>query len=418
MKKIPQSLISRAPKIISAALKIATNKDYDFSTEAIGELKGIPQKIGQLISIDATDFFPEDLKNKMSELQNKSKELDYDAIYNVLLNEIGFDKLESISNFSKKAIGNGSIGQVHTANFQNELVVFKIQYPSIAKTIENDLLLLVPIAQTIELFKPRSKDFSILIKESSDMLKSELDFSLERKRMDLFRTYLKDDLQFRIPKTFDELSNSKIICMEFVDAPTLNDFISNEKDYSKRLRTGKALLKLFINEFFDYKMVQTDPNFSNYLIEKDGTITLLDFGAVKEFESEFVYLYFQLLDAAINKKKEVVLKLGEKFGLVSLQDSNEVQDKFYDFITLAMSCFRKDFGEMNFKNEKLTKELSLRGWELWKKQRISAPNSNLLFLHRKLGGLFSILKKLELTFDLSEFWELIIIKAKPNEIKN
>ena len=54
---------------------------------------------------------------------------------------------------------------------------------------------------------------------------------------------------------------------------------------SARNALGKAMLQLFFAEVFDLGLVQTDPNFGNYLINDDGSeLTLLDFGSVFQLE--------------------------------------------------------------------------------------------------------------------------------------
>ena len=48
---------------------------------------------------------------------------------------------------------------------------------------------------------------------------------------------------------------------------------------------GKQMLRLFFTEIFDFGLMQTDPNFGNYLINEEGSeLTLLDFGSVVELE--------------------------------------------------------------------------------------------------------------------------------------
>ena len=42
------------------------------------------------------------------------------------------------------------------------------------------------------------------------------------------------------------------------------------------------------------------------------------------------------------------------------------------------------------------------------KLRFSPPPRKLLFLHRKLGGLFQLLKRLDVAMDLSPYWERMV----------
>jgi hypothetical protein len=77
-----------------------------------------------------------------------------------------------------------------------------------------------------------------------------------------------------------------------------------------------------------------------------------------------------------------------------------------------MSFFRIENNPMDFSNEEITTRLFETGWKLWKKQKISSPNSNLVFLHRKLGGLFALLKESKITINLHPKW---IFLTKLNE---
>ncbi len=54
------------------------------------------------------------------------------------------------------------------------------------------------------------------------------------------------------------------------------------------------LLELLFKELFEFKMVQTDPNFANYLyLEQSKQIGLLDFGATREYSERFSSGYRQ-----------------------------------------------------------------------------------------------------------------------------
>ena len=140
-------------------------------------------------------------------------------------------------------------------------------------------------------------------------------------------------------------------------------------------------------------MCKLIPNFANYLVKSNNQIVLLDFGATKDFKKDFREIYFSLLKASYDKNAEDIIKYGELLGVIDRKDNSEAIDFFVIFMTDVMSFFRKENNPIDFSDEKITKRLFENGWSLWKKQRISVPNSNLVFLHRKIGGLFSLLKE-------------------------
>lgn len=410
MKKIRTSFFERAPKLIKSAIKLGQKSNIETLVKDLSELKGMPQKLGQLISMDFSEYLPNEYREKFSILQNSSVEIELDQIIEVLRNNLTYDNFNNIKNLSPRPIGSGSIGQVHVAEIDNKKVALKIKYPNIEKTLSTDLNLLIPIAKTYELFRPKSKDLTILLDEARNMLIQEMNYSEEAKFINYFRSNLSHDSRFYVPLVFENYSNPNIICMEFIEGVSLKDFLSSETEHGNKKRIASSLLELFIDEFFKFGMVQTDPNFANYLITKEYQIILLDFGATKSYEKNFRDLYFKMLQASYHKNHHQIIMCGERLGLVNHQDSPEAVKLFGDFMIDVMSYFRPENNPMNFANEEITKRLLDSGFMLWKKQRITSPDKNLVFLHRKLGGLFSLLKESKVQIDLTLMWEKILAR--------
>lgn len=407
MKKIKSSFWQRAPQLISTVVKFAQLRDVETVVKNLSELKGVPQKIGQMISMDFSEYIPSEYRDKFSKLQAESLAIESAKILEILRTQLGEIKFSHILDFDPKALGAGSIGQVHKALLHNKNVVFKIRYPEIEKTLAHDLALILPLAKTYEFFRPNSKDLSILLNEAKLMLLQEMNYEMEAKFLVTFRNALKDDDRFCIPEVNFDYTKKDIICMEHFQGVSLKDFLVTEHDLERKVLIATALLDLFIKEFFKIGLVQTDPNFSNYLVKSNNQIVLLDFGATKEFNTHFRDLYFSLLKASYHKNTQDILHFGEMLGLVDRKDNQEAVDSFVVFMTEVTSFFRLENNPIDFANEKITKRLFENGWTLWKKQRISVPNSNLVFLHRKLGGLFSLLKESKISIDLHSMWKKI-----------
>jgi predicted unusual protein kinase regulating ubiquinone biosynthesis (AarF/ABC1/UbiB family) len=408
MKKIKSSFFSRAPKLISSAINLGRLKEIDKVVNNLSELKGMPQKIGQLISMDFSEYIPEELRDKFAKLQSNSEAVAFEKIIEVLEKNLDKNLFNQIENINPIPLGAGSIGQVHQAEYKNKKVAFKIKYPGIEKTINSDLTLILPFVSAFEIIRPKTKDFSILIKEAKNMLVQEMDYKLEANNLKRFKSSLAHDTRYYIPEVIQDLSNDKIICMEFVEGQNLKEFIQTEKDSDRKRIIAQALLELFIIEFFSLGLVQTDPNFANYLVKENNQIVLLDFGATKEFSKDFQTLYFNLLNSAYQKDLKNILIYGEKLGLVDRKDNFEAIKLFENFLIDVLSFFRKENNPMDFSNENITSRLLENGWKLFQAQKISRPDSNLVFLHRKLGGLFSVLKESKIQMDLYPFWLLIV----------
>ncbi len=406
MRSLKTSLLQRSPKLLSATVKMFAGKDLDNVLENLSELKGVPQKLGQLMSMDVTQYVPEELKAKLKPLQGEGKALEAEIILSLLKKNLG-EKYSLINNFEPKALGAGSIGQVHRAEIEQTPVVFKVQYPDIAKSIETDMALLTPLSSVYEFIRPQSKDLSILLKETRNMLRNELDYIKEKEHLKYFKAKLNEDSRYIVPAVKEEFSTSTIICMEYHQGQPLHDFIKNETSNSSKVAIAESLLDLFIEEFLEWGKVQTDPNFANYLVNEKGHLVLLDFGAVKDFSPSFRKLYLSLLESAYYRDDEKILFYGEELGLVHRTDNAEAIELFLRFLKDTLSYFHPEQNPVNFKNEAITKKLLETGWQLFKVQKISSPHSDMVFLHRKLGGLFSLLKEMEIEIDLTLFWKKI-----------
>lgn len=408
MKSIKSSFFGRAPKLLKASMKLATGRDIESVVQSLSELKGVPQKIGQLLSMDVTQYISSELKDKLKPLQGEGQALHHEIMLAVLKKQMSAELFGEISEFSLEAIGAGSIGQVHRASVRNRQVVFKIQYPDIEKTVHSDMAILNPASTLYEMFRPAAKDLSILLKEAKAMLLNEINYQREMDNQYFFRNILADDDRFWVPEVLSEFSSGKIICMEYIEGMSLTHFFKQRQDEVLKNKISNALLDLFIDEFFIYGKVQTDPNFANYLIGPEGQVVLLDFGAVKEFDQEFRTKYFQLLKASYDQDDYKIMLYGEQLGLVDRSDRKEAVVLFISFMKNVLSYFHQDKNPVDFTKEEITKGLLETGWKLWKEQRISSPDSNLVFLHRKLGGLFSLLKEMESKIDLYPFWQKIL----------
>ncbi|GIS02088.1 MAG: hypothetical protein CM15mP103_06390 [Gammaproteobacteria bacterium] len=89
----------------------------------------------------------------------------------------------------------------------------------------------------------------------------------------------------RVPQFWPELCAADVLTMEYVEGHRAASLAIAALPQATRDELGKAMLQLFFAEVFDLGLVQTDPNFGNYLINDDGSeLTLLDFGSVFELD--------------------------------------------------------------------------------------------------------------------------------------
>ena len=155
--------------------------------------------------------------------------------------------------------------------------------------------------------------------------------------------------------------------------------------------------------------MQTDPNFGNYLIQKKPLkIVLLDFGSSLEYSEEFIRGYLNVLSVAHLEAPNLIFDQAVKFDLLDSREGDIVKKNFAKLMTLTVEPFLSKEQPFNFSSldyEKRSREAVL---QFTKSLKYSPPPRKVLFLHRKLGGIFSLLRKLDVKLNLNLYWEILM----------
>lgn len=73
-----------------------------------------------------------------------------------------------------------------------------------------------------------------------------------------------------------------------------------------------------VQELFVWRFMQTDPNWGNFLYdERTGTLSLIDFGAAREFPKPFVDEYVEMVAACARRDRAGVLLRSRNLGFLT-----------------------------------------------------------------------------------------------------
>src|SRR5262245_7272288 len=164
-------------------------KTAEAMLKTLGEMKGLPLKLGQMASyIDglAPPGYEEKFKQVLKKLQAKAPPLSAEAAHRVVTKELGPPE-EVFEEWEADPFAAASIGQVHRARIRGgHRVAVKVQYPDIDKAIVNDLK---SIAMLETMVAPIGRKYHS--KEALDEIKAvflaELDYRLEAATAETFR---------------------------------------------------------------------------------------------------------------------------------------------------------------------------------------------------------------------------------------
>ena len=381
--------------------------------DQLSQLKGAAMKAGQLLSLDAADYFPPEAVEVLSKLQGKAEPIDWSVVREVIVEDLGEERLRDFKGLSIIPAASASIGQVHRARLMidgvERDVAIKIQYPGIADSIDSDLKILKTVASSMLTVTGRRIDLDETFEELALVLHQEANYELERKHMEEYRALLSSTPGFVVPQAIASYSSRRVLTMTWEEGITLQEWLATSPPLAQRNEIGRKLLDLYCREFFDWGFVQTDPNYGNFLIRPSTLeIVVLDFGATLRYAPEFRAGYINLLRKIGTRDPAAIVEASLKFGLISEREGDEARRLLAEMMISALEPFSEKNQPFQFKNLEYVKKQRQTTQAFTQALRHSPPPRKIIFLHRKLGGIFSFLKKLEAEIDVSPYWTQMV----------
>ena len=378
-------------------------------TENLSQLKGAMMKAGQLLSIDASDYLPPEAVEVLSKLQAQADPVEFEVIREALDAELGPDWPERLVGLDPEPVAAASIGQVHRARFNDQPVAVKVQYPGIDQSIESDVGMLRKVSQSWLSLTGRKIDMAGIFEEMKDLLLQESDYRLEVEHLQQYRRLLGAEHRFVVPTPFPEVSSQRVVTMSWEEGPSMQQWLRTEPSYADREWVGRTILDLYCLEFFEWGFVQTDPNPSNFLIRiPERQMVLLDLGAAMQYDEAFRAMYVQLLAVLGSGDRNAIIDAGIGFDLLDPREGEESRELFADLLISAMVPFTPSRQPFVFRDDDYAKKGRKIGQAFAQSLKYSPPPRKLIFLHRKLGGIFNILRRLDLRLDLQPYWEKMV----------
>ncbi len=370
-------------------------------------------KAGQLLSLELDDYFPPEAIEILSVLQKAADPHPFSEIQAVLRREFSKDQQAQIKQLNEKPMASASIGQIHRAKVDGKDVVLKIQYAGVENSIDSDLKILKNLFKSLFLLTGRKMDLDPMFAEFKSVLEDEVNFLKEMEYLQKYQIKARAlGGAFHLPSVLPELSSKKVLTMSFEEGLSLKDWLATKPSLTKREDLAHLMLNLFVHEFFKWGLVQTDPNFGNFLIRDDGKniiLVLLDFGATKEYSPQLIADYQNFLKSVETFQAQTVIQEAIRFGLIDPRESAETQGVFLELIFLAAQPI-KNPGLFQFSDKEFLVKAQDIGRRFTAGLKYSAPPHKIMFLHRKLGGLYSFLKKLDVAIDIGPYWDQAIRK--------
>lgn len=295
--------------------------------KSILQLQGLFIKVGQLLSI-LSNVLPEAFHEPLEGLQDNIPARPFSEIQARILKEFGKMPLEVFATFEEKPIAAASIGQAHRATLADGTdIVVKVQHANIEEIAQVDLEIIRRLTKLVEWFF-EIKGIDHVYSQVRQMIEEELDYTQEALSMQRVKEELSGENGLVIPELHLEYSTQRVLTTTFYEGVKISDVQQIAAWNIDRRDLANRLVHAYCQMVFEHGFYHADPHPGNILVQEDGTMVLLDFGAVAQLKEEMRTGLLKLIEATVkNDTDKIIAGLKELGFLPEDREAERIAEK-------------------------------------------------------------------------------------------
>ncbi len=389
-------------------------ENIDFFVSELGRLKGSVVKIGQMMATYGDYMMPPEVADALHNLEDNTPPMAWEVIEKALHKELGAEALSALD-IDHQPLAAASLGQVHRARLRatGEALCIKVQYPGVEDTIDADFNAVLRLLKVSRLMSS-TRNIDDWFGDIRLLLHKEVDYEQERSDLDFVGESLAGDERFVVPKSYPEFSTRRVLTMSYEAAESVNSAAVAALPQARRDRLGSAVLDVFLTELFEWRRMQTDPNFGNFRVRIDTNgecdqLLLLDFGAMRVLPDTFANEFCAMMVAAYLRDRETFLAKSISLGFMKAHFPQTVLDNFVDIgIDIAEPLRTPDervpasainvSGQYHWRQSGLPKRIAKRAVAASISKYFALPPKDFLYVMRKLMGIYALISLFDAQF--------------------
>jgi ubiquinone biosynthesis protein len=257
-------------------------------------------KLGQLMST-RRDLLPEEFISELTRLQDRAEPAPWEQVEEVITQSLGAPAEQVFTELQPEPAAAASIAQVHKARLRcadgsDAEVAVKVQRPGIRSTVEQDLDILLRLADTLEdrARWARAVGTAGVARGFAAAIREELDFRVEARNMAAVAATWQDQqravsgsIPVVLPAVHEQLCTEHVLVIEWLDGVSLREAGPLIDDRGlDRAELTRALLRSMVYQITEGGVFHADPHPGNVLLLTDGRLALLDFGSVGRLDAQ------------------------------------------------------------------------------------------------------------------------------------
>lgn len=320
---------------------------------ALEELGPSFVKFGQGFS-NREDLLPPDLIAELQKLQDKVETVPMD-IESVVAKEFDITPSDFFLDINPQPIATASIAQVYTARLlTGEKVILKIKKPNVQAVIEDDLLLIKDLVKLIDNYSEWGKKLNLkqVVSTFEKSLLEEVSLINEKNNIHQFAINFKDNTDTHVPKVYDDFSNNNVLCMEFIEACKITDVAALKEKNLDPVQLSEKGLKLFATQILEYGFFHADPHAGNILVQNDGKIVFIDFGAVGKIQPNDKEILENMIVGFVAKNPNRIIRNLKKMAIsYDIPDDKQFEKDVSEVLEFVHSTSLQDINTQEIMNK-------------------------------------------------------------------
>lgn len=319
---------------------------------ALEELGPVFVKFGQLLST-RPDLIPEDIALELNKLQDDVRPFDKRVFLNIVEAAYG-EKVEALfKSFEKEPLASASVAQVHAAVLPDgKAVIVKVIRPGIEKVIEQDVALMLLLAQCVQRWLPEGKRLRPVevVQDYRHTILDELDLQREAANASQLRRNFEGSDLLYIPEIYWDYCRSDVMVMERIYGIPVSDISQlHDKNINIKLLAERGV-EIFFTQVFKDNFFHADMHPGNIFVS-DKTPSLpqyiaVDFAIVASLSREDQHYLARNLLAIFNRDYRQVAELHIECGWIPAD--TRVSEFESAIRSVCEPIFERPLGEISY----------------------------------------------------------------------
>ncbi len=292
-------------------------------------------KFGQILST-RPDIVPPDVREALGRLQDRVAALPFDEMAAMVVQELGAPPHELFASLDETPVASASLAQVYQATLPNGAqVAVKIQRPGIETVIRSDLRLMRRIAEWIQEHVSDALWMNPVevLDEFERSIRRELDFIVEAHTIERFRINFANDPRVFVPRTYSELSSSRVLTMSWIDGIRVDNLDAYPDQQCDPATVALVGCDVLCRQVFHHHLFHADPHPGNIRVLSHNRVAFLDYGMVGHLERNDVAAIADALRAVFHGDAEECVRAALRFTRTGdVPDRDRLVHEIADFI--------------------------------------------------------------------------------------